>query len=224
MTKNKVIATLSGGKDSMFALHKVIKQGYEIAAIVNTVSQDYRRVRFHGLTVQMIQLQAETLDIPLFQKETTPEKYTEEFISLLRQSMAPEIEGIVFGDIFLEDCLMWAQKVSRAVGGEAIEPHWGIPSRDLLEEFVESGIKAVVVSTQGTVLGEEWVGRTIDQSFYEDISQLKGVDPCGENGEYHSFVIDSPLFKKRIALDTVEKIKRGGYYFLDIQKAHLVHK
>lgn len=222
--KNKVIATLSGGKDSMFALHKAVKQGYEVAAIVNTISQDFKRVRFHGLEAQMIQMQADALGIPLFQIETTPENYKEEFIANLKRAMTPKIGGIVFGDIFLEDCLIWAKEVSSAVGVEAIEPHWGSNSQQLLHNFVASGIQAVVVSTQANLLGKEWIGRTIDQSFYEDITKLEGIDPCGENGEYHTYVNDSPLFQKRIVLGKTEKVERGGYHFLDIQEASLVKK
>lgn len=224
MAKNKVIATMSGGKDSMFALHKAVKEGNEIVAAVNTISHEYKRVRFHGLQALMIQLQAEALGMPLFQAETTPEKYKEEFIVNLQRAMTKDTAGIVFGDIHLDDCLLWAKEVSQAVGVEAIEPHWGSNPKKLLADFVASGIKAVIVSTQADILGEEWIGREIDQSFYDDITKLEGVDPCGENGEYHSYVLDGPLFKKRIKLEKVEKIKRGGYHFLDIQKAKLVSK
>lgn len=222
--RNKVIATISGGKDSMFALHKAVQEGYEVVGVVNTISYDYKRVRFHGLQASMIQLQAEALGLPLFQAETTPEKYKEEFIVNLRRAMSQEISGIVFGDIHLDDCLLWAKEVSQAVGVEAIEPLWGSNPKNLLADFIASGIEAVIVSTQADILGEEWTGRKLDQSFYTDISKLEGVDYCGENGEYHSYVLDGPLFKKRIKLEKVGKVKRGGYHFLDIQEARLVDK
>lgn len=224
LIKKSVIVTWSGGKDSCFAAYKAVQQGYTLTALANTISHDYQRVRFHGLPAAIIQAQAEAIGVRLYQVATTPERYEDEFVANLNQALTPEIIGIVFGDIFLEDCLAWANKVCQRLGVEAIEPHWGVPSKRLLHEFIESGFTAVIVSTQENILGKEWVGRVIDQSFYDDITQLDGVDPCGENGEYHSLVIDGPLFKQKIVLEQTAKIKRDGYWFLDIQHYHLQKK
>lgn len=224
LTKKAVIATWSGGKDSCFAAYRAVQQGYELAALANTVSHDYQRVRFHGLPASVIKAQAEALGVPLLQAITTPEHYEDEFVANLNQGITPEIAGVVFGDIFLEDCLAWAKKVCAKLGVKEIEPHWGIPSKQLLQEFVDSGFQAVIVSTQASILGKEWIGRVIDQSFYTDITRLDGVDPCGENGEYHSLVIDGPFFKQKIVLEQTAKVQRSGYWFLDIQHYHLQKK
>lgn len=224
LTKKAVIATWSGGKDSCFAAYRAVQQGYELAALANTVSHDYQRVRFHGLPASVIKAQAEALGVPLLQAITTPEHYEDEFVANLHQRITPEITGIVFGDIFLEDCLAWANKVCSRLGVAAIEPHWGVPSAQVLQAFIESGFHAVVVSTQESVLGKEWVGRMIDRTFYDDITNLKDVDPCGENGEYHSLVIDGPLFRQKIVLEQTAKIQRSGYWFLDIQRFALTDK
>lgn len=224
LIKKSVIATWSGGKDSCFAAYKAVQQGYTLTALANTISHDYQRVRFHGLPAAIIQAQAEAIGVRLYQVATTPERYEDEFVANLNQALTPEIIGIVFGDIFLEDCLAWAKKVSARLGVETVEPHWGVPSRQLLQEFINSGFQAVIVSTQASILGKEWVGRVIDQSFYDDITQLDGVDPCGENGEYHSLVIDGPFFRKKIVLEQTAKVKRDGYWFLDIQRFTLADK
>ena len=223
---NKVIAAISGGKDSIFAAYQAIQQGYELVSVVNTISKEYRRVRFHGLEAQIIALQAEAMGVPLFQIETTPQKYTEEFVDNLKRAVAreKEIAGIVFGDIFLEDCLQWAKEVSEEVGAKVIEPHWGRDSKELLADFIASGFEAVIVSTQADLLGEEWIGRKIDQSFFNDISKSSQLDPCGENGEYHSVVLDGLLFQKRITLQKTRKVRRENYHFLDIQEYSLEPK
>jgi uncharacterized protein (TIGR00290 family) len=220
----QVIATWSGGKDSCFAAYKAVQLGYTLSALANTISHDYQRVRFHGLEAKMIQLQAEALGLPLLQAGTTPENYEEEFLVNIKRGMTPQIQGVVFGDIHLQDCLAWAKKVCGKLGIEAIEPLFGTNPKELLASFIASGFQSVVVSTQASILGEAWVGRVIDQSFYDDILRLDGVDPCGENGEYHSVVIDGPLFKQKIALEQTAKVLRSGYWFLDIQQYSLQNK
>ncbi len=224
MNKNKVIATWSGGKDSAFAMYKAQQLGYSVSAIANTISQEYRRVRFHGLEARMIEMQAVALELPLLQAETTAENYKEEFIANLKRGITDEVSGVVFGDIHLEDCLLWAKEVCDELGVKALEPHWGNDPQQIVRDFIATGFEAVIVSTQANVLGKEWIGRRIDAAFLDDISKLPAIDPCGENGEYHSYVLNGPLFTKRIMLEEVEKIERGGYYFLDIQKSTLVSK
>ena len=130
----------------------------------------------------------------------------------------------MFGDIFLEDCLAMAKRVSEGVGLSLLEPLWGKGSKKVLEDFMEAGFEAVIVSTQAKLLGKEWVGRRIDRSFLKDIMKNPEIDPCGENGEYHSLVIDGPIFKKRISITKSQKIIRDGYWFLDIQEYTLTKK
>jgi diphthine-ammonia ligase len=216
-----VIATWSGGKDSCFAAYKATQQGYSLTHIANTISDDYRRVRFHGLRAEFIQAQAQAICIPLLQQETSPERYETEFKANLRRGISDDTYGVVFGDIHLEDCLAWAKKVTADLEVKAIEPLWHMPQEQILSEFIDAGFKTIVVSTQANVLGQEWVGRIIDQSFLEDISRLPNVDACGENGEYHSVVVDGPLFKRPIEIIKAESVLRGNYWFYDIQEFQL---
>lgn len=221
---SKVIATWSGGKDSCFATYKALESGHSISSIANTISKEFNRVRFHGVTAEMIQTQAEAIGFPLLQQATDPNTYEEEFIANIQKGLSKEVEGIVFGDIHLDDCLAWAQKVSKALGLEAIEPLWHMSQTQILSEFISAGFEAIIVSTQADKLGKEWVGRRIDKTFLRDIKELSGVDLCGENGEYHSLVIDGPLFHKKVAIAKAYPIFRDDYWFLDIQNYHLVPK
>lgn len=216
--KKNVIATWSGGKDSCFATYKAMQAGYDVRFLANTISQEYQRVRFHGLAKGVIQQQAEAVGIPLLQQATTAENYAEEFKMNLRKGLSSEIAGVVFGDIHLADCLTWANDICRDLGVVAIEPLWHKKQEDILREFIAAGFEAILVSTQANKLGKEWIGRKIDKAFVKDIAKLRDIDPSGENGEYHSLVLNGPIFRKKLQVMKAESVLRGGYWFLDIQK------
>jgi uncharacterized protein (TIGR00290 family) len=118
----------------------------------------------------------------------------------------------------------WADKVCASLGVQSIEPLCGRGSEEILLDFIESGFEAVVVATQANLLNKEWLGRKLDKSFLKDIKRLKNIDVCGENGEYHTLVIDGPIFKKRIDISKFQKVLRNGYWFLDIQEYQLAEK
>lgn len=224
MNMNNVIATWSGGKDSCFAAYKAMQQGYKVKYLANTVSKKYKRVGFHGVENIVIQKQAEAVGIPLLQIQTTGENYTQEFTDNLKKGLSEDITGVVFGDIHLTECFAWANRVCNDLGVLAIEPLWQRKTEDILLEFINVGFKAIIVSTQGNLLGKEWAGRVIDKEFLKEIKKLKTVDLCGENGEYHTFVFDGPIFQKKISITKTDKVLRDGYWFLDIQKYQLVVK
>lgn len=215
---NQAIATWSGGKDSTLATYKALKKGYKITHLANTISQEYRRVRFHGVTAELIQAQADAIGIPLLQTETTAKDYKKEFIDNVKRGVTEETDALIFGDIHLDDCYQWADVVSKELGLKVLEPLWHMKQTDILQEFINSGFKAVIVSTQDTLLGREWVGRDIDETFLRDIVKIKNIDACGENGEFHTFVYDGPLFEKRLELNKTAVTQRDGYNFLDIQE------
>lgn len=215
----KVIASTSGGKDSTFAIFKAVQMGHEVAYLANTIAYDSKRVRFHGVKAEIIQKQAEALGLPLLQKETTPENYRKEYLENIREVIKKEgIEGLVFGDIFLQDCYNWAKEICDELGIVLIEPLWKKSSEEVMEDFMDSGFEAIVVSTQSDLLDASWVGRKLDQSFLDDIKKINGVDICGENGEYHSLVLNGPIFKKKLEIKKSEKVKIKNYWFLDIQR------
>ena len=214
----------SGGKDSCLATYRLLCRGFKVAYLANTISKEYRRVRFHGVAAEIIQLQAQALNIPLLQQETVANSYEKEFKENIAPAISSKVVGVVFGDIHLRSCLAWANKICKDLGVEAIEPLWGKKPEKVLADFIETGFEAVVVSTQADLLGKEWVGRKIDKQFLQDIRRLKNIDSCGENGEYHSLVVDGPIFKQRVDVGKTRKVLREGYWFLDIPGGKLLEK
>lgn len=218
-----IIATWSGGKDSCFAAYKAVQQGYTLSCLVNTISVEFNRVGLHGVEAVLIKEQAKAIEVPLFQKAVVGTNYQQEFKEALG-SKRGIASGVVFGDIFLDECRNRNEQIARELGFFPLEPLWGIKSVDILKDFISQGFEAYIVSCQAKLLGKNWVGRKIDKSFVSDIQKLKNIDPCGENGEYHTFVTNGPLFKKKIVITQTSKLLRNGYWFLDIQKYHISNK
>ena len=210
------ISSWSGGKDSCLAYYKAKREGYDISYLFNTISREFKRVRFHGIEGRLIQTQAKVMGIPILQVETTPDRYEQEFKEALRRLLPRGISGIVFGDIHLQHCLEWAEKICGELGLRLVEPLWGRNPEEILLEFIDSGFEAIIVSAQANLLGEEWIGRKLDMEFLKDLRAYKHIDLCGENGEYHTLVVDGPLFKKKIKILESRKVKIEGYWFLDI--------
>ena len=221
MNKQNVIVSWSGGKDSCLACYKAMLEGYNVAYLVNTISKEHQRVRFHGTEARLIQTQAEAIEIPLFQRETSSNNYELDFKEGVRSLISNRnIYGMVFGDIHLEHCREWAEKVCEELGLKVIEPLWHRRSEEILLDFIDGGFEAYVASCQADLIDEKFIGRRLDKIFLEDISKL-GIDVCGENGEYHTVVTDGPIYKQRINLLESQKVLRKGYWFLDIGKYRL---
>lgn len=213
----KVVASISGGKDSIFALYKATQMGYDVVCVFNTISKEHQRVRFHGLKAETLKKQADALGLPLYQIITTPENYEQEYRAGLKEIIEKEqVKGLVLGDIFLQDCFDWAKKICDDFRIELIEPLWKIPSKQIFQDLIDTGFDATVVSTQASLLDESWVGRKLDKQFLADIQKLPKLDVCAENGEYHSFVTNGPNFKKPVEIKINGKVEIGGYWFLDI--------
>jgi uncharacterized protein (TIGR00290 family) len=224
MDQSKVIVSWSGGKDSCLACYKAMLEGHKVVYLVNTISEEYKRVRFHGTKDKLIQTQANAIGIPIFQKTTDGDNYESDFKEGVRNLISgKDIPSMVFGDIHLQSGLEWVEKVCKELGIKAIEPLWKIPTKEILLEFIDSGFEAYVTSCQAKLLSREFVGRKLDKKFLEDVSKL-GIDVCGENGEYHTLVTDGPIFKKKLNLLETQKVLRDGYWFLDIRKYELTEK
>lgn len=208
------IASWSGGKDSCFACYQAIIRGYDISHLVNFISQEYRRVRFHGTEAKLIHMQAEAIGTSLLQKETTPDGYEQEFKETVRSLIPKGIEGMIFGDIYLEEHKEWTERVCLEMGIEAIEPLWGKGREGLLLEFIDAGFEARIISAQSDLFDKKWIGRKVDRAFLKYL-QKNNIDACGENGEYHTLVTNGPLFKKKIEITKSKSIRRDGYWFLD---------
>jgi uncharacterized protein (TIGR00290 family) len=220
LTKTRSIASWSGGKDSCLALYKALRQGYNVKYLLNFISRESQRGCFHGIERDLLRLQAERIGMPLIQKETTADmkKYEEEFKEAV--SALNDAGAMIFGDIYLLDHKSWVERVCGDLNIEMVEPLWNIPPEKIIEEFVGSGFRAVIVSCQADKLDRSFIGRVVDKPLIGELKE-RGVCPCGENGEFHTFVFDGPIFKKRIKiLESAPVLKEGfwKHWFLDIKK------
>jgi len=188
----------SGGKDSYLALTRARRQGLEVVTLVNIYDQATGRVRFHATRHELIAAQAFSLGLRIHQHPTPADGYEATFRAALEQLARGGYTGVVFGNIHLADVRAWFEERVRAASLEHVEPIWGEPPAALLDEFVDSGARAVVTCVELARLPASWLGRTIDGAFATDIARHPDVDPCGERGEYHSFVHDGPLFTQPV--------------------------
>lgn len=216
------ISSWSGGKDSCLACYKAMREGYEVKYLLNFISKEYQRCCFHGIEAGLIDLQAKLIGIPLIQKEVTADmqKYEMEFKEAV--SGIKDIEAMVFGDIYLDEHKNWVDRVCADLRIIPVEPLWNESTANLIEEFIDLGFKAVVVSCQADKFSKDFVGREVDKSFIKEL-KTRGICPCGENGEFHTLVVDGPIFKRKIEISRSEPVLKEGfwkYWFLDIKKYH----
>ncbi|MFA5361849.1 MAG: diphthine--ammonia ligase [Candidatus Omnitrophota bacterium] len=212
----------SGGKDSCLALHKALGCGYKVKCLLNFVSRGTKRGCFHGIETRLMQAQARAIGIPLVQKEVSPDMnaYEQEFKSAVSELKEQGIKGMVFGDIYLDEHKQWVERVCFEIGIIPLEPLWNLPAEDVLREFIDLGYKAVVVSAKEDIPLNEFVGKVLDKDILNELKR-RNICPCGENGEFHTFVVDGPLFQKRIKIRESEPVLKEGFWkhwFLDIKQ------
>lgn len=213
----KVVCLWSGGKDSCFACYKAKIEGYTIVSIINFANAEGTSSVSHGLSAEIIQRQAQMLGIPFLQKPMPHEGYRQAFKELVNDYKTKHgIEGIVFGDIYLQEHRDWIDKVCEELKVKAILPVWTNDTVGLARQIIDSGFKAIVVSVKKDILGKEWLGRKVDHEFMNDLKEAGDFDLCGERGEFHTFVYDGPLFKKPVTFTTGEKVEIGTHYFLKV--------
>lgn len=222
MNAKSAIASWSGGKDSCLACYKAMENGYDVQYLLNFISRESKRGCFHGIESGLMKLQAELIGVPLVQKEVTADmkKYEEEFKEGVMELRNGKISHMVFGDIFLLDQINWVERVCRDIGITPVEPLWENKPENIVEEFVSLGFEAIIVSCQAEKLGKEFIGRTIDKTLAAEL-KTRGVCPCGENGEFHTLVINGPNFKRRIRILESEPILKEGFWkhwFMDIRR------
>lgn len=217
------LASWSGGKDGCFACYEAIRQGYKVSHLVNFIAQESQRVRFHGTKAKLIQLQSQALGIPLLQKETTWGGYEQEFKKAVRSLVPNGIEGMVFGDIYLQEHRDWVERVCGEIGIEAVEPLWGRKTEKVVSDFIDAGFEAIVVSAKSELIDKKWIGHRVDKDFVNYLID-SGIDPCGESGEYHTVVVNGPIFRNRIEITQGSIYQRNTHWVLDISKYRLVPK
>ena len=205
------VASWSGGKDSCLALYKALKDGYEVKKLINFISRDLNRCCFHGVTPDIIKLQGELIGIPVLQPKVTDdmENYEREFKEGVKAVKG--IDSMIFGDIYLQEHLDWIIRVCKDMNISPVEPLWGMEAETIAKEFVELGFKTIIISAQAGKIGKEFVGREFDKKMIEEFKKL-GVCPCGENGEFHTLVIDGPLFKRPIIIKKAETLFKKGFW------------
>ncbi len=208
----KVFSSWSGGKECALATYKAISQGQEVLYLLNFISEDGERSRSHGTKASVLALQAQAIGIPLIQVKTSWENYEDNFKKAVKGLQDKGIEGGVFGDMDLEEHREWAERVCSEVGIKAFLPLWGMKAEELIEEFLKLKFKAIVVATR---LDEDFLGKVLDKALVRQISKL-GSHPCGENGEYHTFVTEGPIFRKALKVTKGESKKIDNVWFWEI--------
>ena len=216
----KVVASWSGGKDSCYAYYLATQQGYEVISLL-TMMMSETKSNFHMIPSGILDAQSDAIGIPLVKQKATPETYENDFKGALLKLKAKGAEGLVTGDIYEvaghEEG--WLGRVLKEVGLKPIKPLWMGDTKQIYLDYLKTGFKATVVRTKLEKLGVEWLGRTLDKKFYDDILKLGNVDPCGEGGEYHTVVTDGPTFKKKIEILETQKHKLdGGFGYLEIKR------
>jgi len=216
----KVLFSWSGGKDSTMALCDILAmREYQVAALLTTVTEDYQRISMHGVRRLLLQQQAESLGIPLeeimISKQSSNAEYESKMAEVLRRYKEQGVSSVVFGDIFLEDLKVHREKNLAGLGMRGIFPLWKKDTGELIKSFIRLGFKAVTVCVDTQSLEQRFIGRMIDEQFVSDLP--RNVDVCGENGEYHSFVSDGPIFKKGISYELGETVLRDSrFYYCDL--------
>jgi len=222
----KVVVSWSGGKDSCYAYYLVTQQGHHVISLL-TMMMTETKSNFHMIPVSILDAQAEAIEIPLIKKTTTPETYEKDFKSVLKECKAKGVKGLVTGDIYEvaghEEG--WLGRVCKEVGLTPVKPLWMGDTKEIYLDYLKTGYKATVVRTKLGLLGAEWLGRTLDKKFYDDILKLGNVDACGEGGEYHTVVTDGPTFKKKIEIQETQKhMLEDSFGYLEIKKFKVVPK
>ncbi|SEB82643.1 MJ0570-related uncharacterized domain-containing protein [Tenacibaculum sp. MAR_2009_124] len=202
----------STGKDSALALYKVLNEGnYKVERLITNINEEYKRVSMHGLHESLLEDQIDSIGIPLekiqFPADVTMSMYDEKMKEKTGRLKNKGFHHAIFGDIFLEDLRKYRDTKLGEVGISGVYPLWKQNTKDLLKEFLDLGFKTITVCVNADLLGKEFVGRIIDEDFIKELPE--NVDVCGENGEFHTFCFDGPIFSKPIEFEIGEKVLRS---------------
>ncbi len=209
----------SGGKDSAMALHTLLQQNeVHVVSLLTTVTETYERISMHGVRRDLLQRQAQSIGLPLHEVRIPPQCvnpiYEARMEEALRIHLEKGVRKVAFGDIFLEDLRAYREKNLARIGMTAIFPIWKRDTRELIRSFQANKFRAVAVCIDPKILAPSFAGRELDESFFRDLPAQ--ADPCGENGEFHTFVFDGPIFKFPIPVRTGEVVHRDGFVFCDL--------
>lgn len=208
--KPKAVFAWSGGKDSAFCLYQVLLENeYEVAFLLTTLNLASKQISMHGVKEELLDLQSNSIGIPQLKvwiDEDSFSSYEQKMSEMLLKIKAQGIEHVIFGDIFLDDLREYRVNSLKKLNMHAIFPLWKKDTRLLIQNFIDSGFKTLTCCTNDAFFNEEWVGINIDKGFIDNLPC--NVDPCGENGEYHTFCYAGPIFSKEINIVIGEKTYR----------------
>ena len=220
--KRKILMSWSSGKDSAWALHTLRQDPtIELVGLFCTVNKEFERVAMHGVRLELLERQAKSLNLPLEVIEIpfpcSNSDYEEIMGKFVERAKAENIEHFAFGDLFLEDIRQYREEKLKGTGISPLFPIWGIPTHQLIREMLAGGLKTVVSCIDPKQISEDFVGKELNADF---LASLPGnVDPCGENGEFHSFAFDGPMFNEKIDILVGDIVHRDGFVFADILSA-----
>jgi uncharacterized protein (TIGR00290 family) len=222
LAREPILFCWSGGKDSAMALHSLLQQKeFHIAALLTTVTEGYERISMHGVRRELLKRQAQSIGLPLHEVRIPPHCvnpiYEARMEEALRIHFETGVRKVAFGDIFLEDLRAYRERNLARIGMTAIFPIWKRDTRELIRAFHANRFRAIAVCVDSKVLSPSFAGRELDESFFRDLPAH--ADPCGENGEFHTFVFDGPIFKSPVPIRTGEIVNRDGFIFCDLQPA-----
>jgi uncharacterized protein (TIGR00290 family) len=216
----KIIFIWSGGKDSAMALYELqLTHSYEVSALLTTITEDYERISMHGVRRILLEQQADSLGLSLeklfISKNASNEEYESKMQEALIKYQVTGVSFVVFGDIFLENLRKYREDNLSKINMKGIFPIWKRDTTELARTFIDLSFKAVVICVDSNVLDKKFVGRAFDERFLSELPTT--VDPCGENGEFHSFVYDGPIFRERIIFTKGDIVLRDNrFYFCDL--------
>jgi uncharacterized protein (TIGR00290 family) len=209
-----VLCSWSGGKDCCYALLEAKRLGYNPVLLLNMMDDDAKTSRSHGLPVEILKQQAKAMNMELMTVPTTRENYEETFINALNNAkLECNIEGVVYGDIDLWAHREWQERICKIVGLEPIIPLWERKRADLANEIVAVGIESIIVACNET-MGEKYIGKTYSLEMIEELKAMS-ICPCGEDGEFHSLVVNSPLHHYKVQIPYSTTSFREGFHFID---------
>lgn len=213
----KFVMSYSGGKDSAFALYRMLQKGHQCVGLLVMMNTDMERSWFHGIAIELLEEIAEALELPLYPCYSKGDTYHLQMENLLKDLQGQGVEACVFGDIDIEEHRTWCEARCNQVGMQAIFPLWQENRRKIVEESIALGFVSIIKCIQHTQLPTSLLGKALDMRML-DVFDQSGIDVCGEAGEYHTVSIDGPCFKHCVDIELKDQLSFGTRTVIDIRK------